>query len=105
MRNKEFAVAWLNGEDVQIYDTEYRCWRTLPSPNNVRAMLSFNDDSEYRIKPEVVYKYVNIYPDASGIVGFTGFGYKSEAAALMGSNSTHLLKIGDDGSVELISRQ
>lgn len=51
----EEAKAWLNGKQVQRYNTVEGLWETINKPETFTAMPSFNDGLEYRIKPEVLY--------------------------------------------------
>ena len=44
-KHKEVIIAFLNGQDVEIYDRAERCWGEVPENP------MFSEDREYRIKP------------------------------------------------------
>jgi len=60
MRNREFALAWLNGERVQTIGVDGEFW-TLSPVESETAMPAFGDDEEFRLAPKTVKVRWRVY--------------------------------------------
>lgn len=106
MKHIEIVKRWLDGETVQVL-TPHADWVDLKPQEEFKGFNNlFSDCFEYRIKPEVKYKYQNVYAGRASVTG-------SPHSSLFDANKnaskfhqrTHILKVGDDGSAELIACQ
>lgn len=68
----EVVTAFKNGKKIEYYVKISRQWKEITDPS-----WNFND-YKYRVKPEPMELWVNLYADGSGL------GYTKEVSALSG---------------------
>ena len=57
MKHKDIAIAWLNGAEVQVLNS-VKQWITLGKEEDETCSHMFDDQREYRIKPQPKYQWL-----------------------------------------------
>ena len=109
MKHKEIIKAWLDGETVEYLCPFVERWKILDQHSSHSSMPSFADNREYRIKPKVGYSYVVVRKDETtkcpSPMQYCFEEDKSIAWYEALEDSILLLKIGTDGSVEVLRKK